>query len=417
MEFNAQKFLDAQKLDYDRALSEIKRGRKITHWIWYIFPQLAGLGSSLFADYYGINGIDEARAYMQNETLSQRLIEITTALLSLDKDIEDIMGGYTDMIKLRSSMTLFREAAPDIAVFQQVLDKFYGGEEDSKTMGILYGSNSSQPLPGGKPSRGRLIDVFNDTMNFIGENDRLSYSVTKSIENSRFYSADTLPEIPEKGQKKGEVTLTRSRTFEAAVRLSGELPGRRICVLNFASATNPGGGVKNGSRAQEECLCRCSTLYPTLDRQEMWDCYYSVNRQLRDPLHTDACIYSPDIIICKSDIVYPERLPEEEWVTVDVITCAAPNLRSEIIVSDDELKRLHISRAEHIMRSAIDNGADVLVLGAFGCGAFMNDPYIVASAYRDAVDRYDTYFERIEFAIFCADYESENYRAFAEKLM
>lgn len=112
------------------------------------------------------------------------------------------------------------------------------------------------------------------------------------------------------------------------MRLSDTYPGRKIAVLNFASATKPGGGVINGSSAQEESLCRCSTLYPTLDRRFLWQSYYDVNRAAGDVLHTDACIYSPGIVICKTDENFPERMPQEDWVTVDVISCAAPNLRN-----------------------------------------------------------------------------------------
>ena len=131
------RFLKAQMRDYNVALSEIKSGHKRSHWIWYIFPQVKGLGFSSTSEYYGIDGLDEAKKYMQNDTLKNRLIEISEALLGLDSsDASDVMG-YPDDLKLRSSMTLFVEAAPEEEVFRKVLDKFFGGKKDERTLEIL----------------------------------------------------------------------------------------------------------------------------------------------------------------------------------------------------------------------------------------------------------------------------------------
>ncbi len=131
------RFLKAQAYSYEDALSEIRAGGKRSHWIWYIFPQIAGLGMSGMADYYAIRDINEARAYLANETLRARLVEISTALLGLESSDPLQVMGYPDNLKLRSSMTLFREADPSIDVFQKVLDKYYGGEPDQLTLDIL----------------------------------------------------------------------------------------------------------------------------------------------------------------------------------------------------------------------------------------------------------------------------------------
>lgn len=265
-----------------------------------------------------------------------------------------------------------------------------------------------------KLSREKMAEVFLDTQDFYTTNSVLANAIQTSIEHTRFYDENELPNISSEPSAKGEIQVTANRTFEAAVKLHSEFPDKKICVLNFASATNPGGGVVTGARAQEESLCRCSTLYPTLNREELWKKYYSVNRSRHNNLYTNACIYSPNIIICKSDEAYPVRLPEDKWVTVDVITCAAPNLRYGNSCDSDSIYNLHIKRAEHIISAAIDNQAEILVLGAFGCGAFRNDPYVVARAYKNVLDRFRTYFERIEFAIFTAGNESLNYTAFSE---
>lgn len=134
--FNLQRFLDAQSHCYQQALLEVKDGRKRSHWIWYIFPQLAILGHSYNAKYYGISGYDEAEAYLNHPVLNERLRAITKALLvHTDKDIVEIFGGL-DAMKVRSCMTLFDAVSPN-DVFQEVLDKFYKGKYDLKTLNYM----------------------------------------------------------------------------------------------------------------------------------------------------------------------------------------------------------------------------------------------------------------------------------------
>ena len=131
------RFLDAQRGDYAAALAEVRRGRKTSHWMWYIFPQIAGLGQSSTARYYSIRDLEEAREYYTHPVLGQRLREISGALLELrGSDPVAVFGGI-DSMKLKSSMTLFAVAAPDDPLFQQVLDKYYGGEQDALTLRIL----------------------------------------------------------------------------------------------------------------------------------------------------------------------------------------------------------------------------------------------------------------------------------------
>ncbi len=273
----------------------------------------------------------------------------------------------------------------------------------------------------------RLIAVFEDTQTYYSEEPTLVRAVEESRKQTAFYPADDYPPIPEH-QRAGRIAVTQSKTFQAAIEQSKKHPGQRIAVLNFASPTNPGGGVKRGSSAQEESLCRCSTLYPTIDRRWLWDKYYGPNREAHDPVGTDACIYSPGVVICKTDDSIPERLPPEEFVTVDVITCAAPNLRerpwnpynpgsgSSVNLTKKEQYDIHLKRGKHILHVAAANGAEILILGAFGCGAFRNDPEAVAAAYRDALAEYRRCFEEIEFAVYCRGYETENYVAFRRVL-
>ena len=137
MRMDLTRFLRAQATDYTTALSELRQGRKTSHWMWYIFPQLKGLGRSYTADYFGISGLAEARAYVADPILGPRLSEAAQALLMHpDKTAPEILG-YTDALKLRSSMTLFREAAPEIPVFAQVLQTFFDGTSDTLTLRLL----------------------------------------------------------------------------------------------------------------------------------------------------------------------------------------------------------------------------------------------------------------------------------------
>lgn len=135
--FNLQRFLDAQKNDYADALHEIKQGYKQSHWIWFIFPQMRGLGMSYMAEYYGISSIEEARAYLDHPTLRARLLEISTALLKhKGKSTAYEILGTIDAIKVRSSMTLFDHIMPH-AIFAKVLDAFYNSQHDEKTTQMI----------------------------------------------------------------------------------------------------------------------------------------------------------------------------------------------------------------------------------------------------------------------------------------
>jgi len=132
--FNLKRFLDAQARDYKVALWELKSGRKRSHWIWYIFPQLSGLGRSTRSDIYAIASLDEARAYLAHPLLGPRLIECADTLLAVEgKSARDILGMPDDM-KVRSCATLFAAVSPAGSVFERLLDKYYGGEKDRRTL-------------------------------------------------------------------------------------------------------------------------------------------------------------------------------------------------------------------------------------------------------------------------------------------
>ena len=134
--FNLNRFISAQKSVYNRVLVELNNGSKRSHWMWYIFPQLDGLAQSTTSKYYAIKSPDEAIAYLNHPVLGARLIECANTVLNIEgKSVSEIFG-YPDDLKLKSSMTLFSEVATD-SVFASVLNKYFRGERDSKTLGLL----------------------------------------------------------------------------------------------------------------------------------------------------------------------------------------------------------------------------------------------------------------------------------------
>lgn len=275
--------------------------------------------------------------------------------------------------------------------------------------------------------RDENISVFEDTMQMIKASTALTSAVENSTEKTVIYHEPAKQAYPK--DRKTTVDVTTERSFQAAFRLSQKYSGKRLAVLNFASATNPGGGVTRGSSAQEEGLCRCSTLYPCLNTYRLKNEFYYVNRAKHSAVYSDVCIYTPDVLIIKSDTSSPERLPENQWLNVDIITCAAPNLRPQpsnsmnpnagapVKLSDKELLELHISRGRNILSAAAENKADAVILGAFGCGAFRNDPKIVSQAYKTLCGEFDGVFDELCFAIYCSAKETANYDAFKAALL
>ena len=135
--FNLQRFVDAQASVYERVRAELRNGRKQSHWMWFIFPQIAGLGHSAMAQRYAISSLREAEAYLKHPVLGPRLRECTRLMLRVEgKSAHDILGSPDDL-KFHSSLTLFARAAPDGDVFTAALDKYYDGRDDEQTLARL----------------------------------------------------------------------------------------------------------------------------------------------------------------------------------------------------------------------------------------------------------------------------------------
>lgn len=135
--YDLSRFEKAHRSDYARALREIKNGRKTSHWMWYIFPQIKGLGFSSTAQFYSIRSLEEAIAFLNDPYLGRNLIEISTALLALETNNATKVFGFPDDLKLKSCMTLFKFASNGPSVFDQVLEKYYNGTIDEQTKNIL----------------------------------------------------------------------------------------------------------------------------------------------------------------------------------------------------------------------------------------------------------------------------------------
>lgn len=137
MDVALERFINAQNAHFSQALAEIRSGSKRSHWMWFIFPQLDGLGSSTMAKYYGIKDIEEAGQFLQHPLLGSNLLEITRALYDLSGKTAEEIFGYPDHLKLRSSMTLFAQIEESNAIFQHVLSKYFGGSPDPLTLQLL----------------------------------------------------------------------------------------------------------------------------------------------------------------------------------------------------------------------------------------------------------------------------------------
>jgi len=137
MSFDLQRFIDAQSGAFESALAELRRGRKAGHWMWFIFPQIRGLGASLTSQRYAIQSREEAAAYLADPILGQRLIECTESLLSIEGTTAEEIFGYPDVLKLRSSLTLFEQVSDDEGVFSAALEKYYQGQRDPRTLALL----------------------------------------------------------------------------------------------------------------------------------------------------------------------------------------------------------------------------------------------------------------------------------------
>jgi len=262
------------------------------------------------------------------------------------------------------------------------------------------------------------MKIFEKNQQIIKSDKDLTQAVQNSIEKQELILEVADMTFTPRFEQDAKVTVTKHKTFEAARNYNGH-----VAVLNFASATNPGGGVLKGSSAQEECLCRESTLFNCINTPELFEHFYKQHREHGNALHNDDLIFTPDVVVFLSE----NGTPLWRRQTVSVITCAAPNLKEvptnqfntehggKVTITPEALKALHMKRAEKILSIAAAHNVDTIILGAFGCGAFRNDPNVVAEAYKEVLPKFLKCFKNIEFAVYCRD-DQTNFEVFKKVL-
>ncbi len=257
----------------------------------------------------------------------------------------------------------------------------------------------------------QAIRVLEETLQICERNDRLIQAIMCTRRHTMLYRE---PEewfhkyvgknkIPLYKEQHGKIRVRCCRPLTAVQEVGKRYPGCRIGVVNYASPVTAGGGVIRGALSQEESMCRSTTLYPCLHTLELQEQFYDKNRECGTFCYTDACIYTPGIIgICR-DGVLPERLQEKDWYVMDVISCAAPNIRMDSVSGDNSrhnLQSILDKRIRGIIQVALCNRIEVLILGVFGCGIYGNSPEMVVSAFKKALKEYQYSFRAIEFAIY-----------------
>lgn len=254
-------------------------------------------------------------------------------------------------------------------------------------------------------------DTLKETQNYINETaDAIADSILYDVNDTRYTGAKKRYLIT-------KVKVVKATTVGEALRIKKKHPSDKVCVLNFASAKHPGGGVLKGSMAQEECICRCSNLYSILSDEKFKKNFYDYHKYTHSKLYTSKLIYSPDVLFLRND--EKDYIFLDDAVKVDVITCAAPNLRSRFggvdfnITRNNDMPAIYYDRIKHIFMAAATNNVDHLVLGAFGCGVFKNSPNEIARAFHEVQDEFHGSFKSVTYAIYCGtDKTSVNFDVF-----
>ena len=270
-----------------------------------------------------------------------------------------------------------------------------------------------------------LITAFDDTQRKCRDYPELRKATVKMQAQTLLYLKEYTAVDPQEKSSEPNIEICEDTTFHCAQRLMNEIStdlsleqNLRTAVLNFANAYHPGGGVKNGAMAQEECLCRSSNLYSALTLPYLLRNYYKWNSRNTGDMGTDAVIWSPGVTVFKTDDPVPVEMGRENWFQVDVLTCAAPyfDINKKRPVTQEKLWDVFYHRIRNILEVAIANDTDILVLGAFGCGAFNNPPVLVADVFRELlVDKgYFRFFRKIAFAIKKNNSANTNLEAFQE---
>ncbi|MCQ2613535.1 MAG: TIGR02452 family protein [Treponemataceae bacterium] len=268
----------------------------------------------------------------------------------------------------------------------------------------------------------KRIQAFRNTIDQCESNNALRKSIRKSINAQEVFlehdeiEFDRDDEYPECA----EIKVSDRRTLEAASEyVAAEM---KTCIVNFTSATRPGGAILAGGHAQEETICRCSTLYSCIAEEDTKRAFYDRHkRRLENRKMTfynnDDCIFTPNVVVFKNDFPPYQTLSEEDWFKVDVISCAAPRLPKPDAAGHQEgldpekLKKILRRRAGRILEVAASHDADAVILGAFGCDTGCPDA-IVAEALKEALEEYQNLFRVVDFAVPMSPNNTERYDVF-----
>ena len=409
---------------YEQCAAELRSGRKESHWMWFIFPQILGLGYSPTSKFYAIKNLDEAEAFLAS-SCGGRMQELLKILLNLNIDDPESVFGYIDATKLRSSLTLFCEADPANEIFTQVLDKFYHGQKDGKTLEIL----EKQHRKGKYMDPKQFLEKFTPA-NEWGDIDVLSelrrniFEETMQIAQKGSYTADdgtvtTLPDPSEmmknsemyQSIKKVDLPENPQKTLIEVLDSDSLLAGKKLidegfypAILNFANRQTAGGGILRGAGAQEENIFRRSNLALSLYQFHMNGEIFGIPRRNESyPMdRTTGGAYSPAVTVFRGAESDGYPLLAEPW-QIGIITVAAmnrPELKNPYQIADHLVEPVK-EKMRTIFRIALHHGHDAIVLGAWGCGAFKNPPQHIAKLFHQIMDEKEfcNRFKKIVFAI------------------
>ena len=257
------------------------------------------------------------------------------------------------------------------------------------------------------------FEVMTDTQHCCESIPELIESIKYSIANQFMVAEEDNIDQPVPDKVSTKYIVSGKRSFEAAKRYAN----KKVAVLNYANNHHIGGSPYSAG-AQEESLCRCSTLLPCI--QAMREPFYTkhnnqfINHQI-DYMGNDDLIYTPDVVVFKTDErtdpVYPQMMAHDEWYKVNVITCAAPQMKN-VAIFPDNYEEVIYSRIKKILDVAAMTNNEVVILGAWGCGAFKNSVEVVSNAFAELVKNYN--FETVEFAL--ATHNDVRTSAFARAL-
>ena len=248
--------------------------------------------------------------------------------------------------------------------------------------------------------RTKNAEIFRDTEHRYKSDLELIATIQESTQNQVFIAEKSTVNVTTQPKTdKAMIVVSNKRSLEAAEAYAKQ--GKKVCVLNFACLNN----------------------------DELWTKFYKPHRKAANPLYNNDCIYTPNVCVFKSDINFPELLSRDRWWRVNILTCAAPNLRErpsnpmnphagykQAKVTPIELESLLTARIRRIFEVAVANENEVLILGAFGCGAFRNPPEIVAKVFYNVMQDFLGYFDTIEYAVYHTECEVANYEAFQKIL-